>query len=318
MVRTAISFWFALPFVVMSAESHRVGVDVVKVLTGGQGEGEVIQHRIDAARRATGGTSAYTDAALTVALGAARKVFTAQIPEPVRVATLTENDEDVLVASFPVARRGVLHPVLLWNGAVWDTIIFECDASQILSPHSLQKLIEDMLTWSSPRLQGAKLSLRLPPPATGIVLSGFGQPSPLIKLQFAEPDVTFSGAIHGSYGYLSISILWVMRDHYGGPRIPERFPPLETRVGQWSTSRLMAEAGRYPPFNVDGRRDDIIIGELLRRNDFGPDQLEPVLRKIACLNEGAVLDGARAADRSEEFAAAIQAYFKKRRFACPM
>jgi hypothetical protein len=110
-----------------------------------------------------------------------------------------------------------------------------------------------------------------------------------------------------------------MRDNTAEPmHIPERFPPLETRIGHWSTSRLMAEAGRYAPFDYDSRRDDIIVGELLTRSDFRPDQLEPVLRKIRCLNKRAVIDGAARAQRSEEFAAAIEVYFAKRRDPCHM
>jgi hypothetical protein len=74
----------------MSAEPHRAGVDVVKVLTGDHDEGAVIEHRIEATGHATGGTSTCTDTPLAVALGTARKLFTTQIPEPARVATLTE------------------------------------------------------------------------------------------------------------------------------------------------------------------------------------------------------------------------------------
>ena len=163
--------------------------------------------------------------------------------------------------------------------------------------------------------------LRFPPSAMGPVMSGFSLKGP--QFQFADPDLFFSGVIHGSLAYLSISIRWVMGEYPGErelKRIPERFPPLRLRVCDWTTSRLILEAGRYPPFDYDPLRNSIIIRELMKRSDFNPDQLEPVLRKVRCLDKRAVIDGAAQAQRSEEFATAIEVYFAKRRDRdlCPM
>ena len=118
--KCALALLCVLPRLVVGGEQHRVGVEVVKDLPPGDSEGTAaIEHSLNAARKATGRTSAYTDTALATALGTARSLFTTEIPPPSRVATLTENDEDVLVANFSAPRlRTTLHPVLLWDGAV--------------------------------------------------------------------------------------------------------------------------------------------------------------------------------------------------------
>jgi hypothetical protein len=69
--------------------------------------------------------------------------------------------------------------VLLWGDPNWDTIIFECQAAQIVSPPLLQKLIEDMSRWNNGYFQGAKMYLRLPPPGEGAVMVGFSQKAPV-------------------------------------------------------------------------------------------------------------------------------------------
>ena len=66
--------------------------------------------------------------------------------------------------------------------------------------------------------------------------------------------------------------------------LPERFPPLATRVKSWDTQRLLAETKRYDDMRVHAEnkvvlREDVILRELLERDDVPFDGFLDVLNR---------------------------------------
>jgi hypothetical protein len=319
-----------------ATEPHRVGVDVGKDFPlRARDETALLEHRLLIGGQAKGGRSDYTDAALAAALTSARRLFTVETPEPGRIATLTEPGGDVLTAGWaPTRSSGPLRPVLLWDDPNWETVIFECLAGQILSPQSLQKLSEDLLRFDDDLFAGAKMYLRLPPPANGRVMVGFSQKSNVIMRQFEfGPQVKFAGVLHGKYAYLSVSFTSRMGSYPSQFKgIPERFPPLEARIGAWPTRHLAEELMRPaeaplpsgPNFVADpgssGKRESVLVRELMTRSDFGPGDLKILLSQSnACASPylpGLLLKAAATAHRREEFAAAFDEHLKSQH-RCP-
>jgi hypothetical protein len=214
--------------------------------------------------------------------------------------------------------------VLLWGDPNWDTIIFECQAAQIVSPPLLQKLIEDMSRWNNGYFQGAKMYLRLPPLPKGAVMVGFSQKAP-VPWQFdIGPQVRFSAVLHGAYAYFTVSFSSVLGSQPEELKdIPERFPPLETRIAAWPTSRLVEEIGKYVGtfLHPSEKRDYILFRELLTRDDFGPVDLKVLLsHRNACewkQSARSFTEAAAKAHRAEEFARLTEEYFSKQS-ECPI
>lgn len=99
---------------------------------------------------------------------------------------------------------------------------------------------------------------------------------------------------------------WELKD------IPERFPPLETRIGAWPTRRLVEELKKHPvnPW----KRTHVLLQELLTRTDFGPADLKVLLSQVnPCLwpDSRSLVEAAAKAHRAEEFVDVIKEHFSK-------
>jgi hypothetical protein len=87
--------------------------------------------------------------------------------------------------------------------------------------------------------------------------------------------------------------------------IPERFPPLVSRVGAWSVSRLLDELTR----NTGAARDSVLARELLTRDPTNDEFLD-LLESRRRYENGVVLAELVAAHQVARFEAAIRQYLR--------
>jgi len=219
-------------------------------------------------------------AVLTAAADEANSFLAAPVSRPTRVSTLVDRGEDVLVARWPAnsSTEGGA-PVLLWDDATSETVVFRFDANQIRSPTALAQLVETLMHWDSHRLGSAELWVRsLVGP--GRVLTGYGvRGVNAIPLQFElGPQVTFAGFISGNMGYLGISFMSRSVEFPSELKgIDERFPPLRERVQYWTTAKLIAQS--HPARSRGYQRDAVLVHELVKREDLTVPAFQDLLSR---------------------------------------
>lgn len=96
---------------------------------------------------------------------------------------------------------------------------------------------------------------------------------------------------------------WTFSSYPGTRFISERFPPLESRVGQWSKKRLLDELGHGGLL----ARDRILARELAKR-DLTDDELLAVFASRWMFENGALLQAVVDAGQAGRYAGAIRKY----------
>jgi hypothetical protein len=230
------------------------------------------------------------------------------LPEP-RIATLTEKGVDILAAK--------------WDGAgpyseliVWDT------------PES----------WSSDSAIRAKFEALLPTPGTdgsrpkGATLNiardaqtqrWIGTGGLLIAYPPRQFDLGQMNWIDlwetAGSSYLSATFSMYATGQYPHNMrlIPERFPPLESRVTQWSKKRILDELSREPEppghpratvftWERDDMRDRVLARELLKRVPTDEELLAALRRRT--IDNGAVLQAVVDAKQVVRYSNVIREY----------
>jgi hypothetical protein len=182
----------------------------------------------------------------------------------------------------------------------------------------VQQLIEEISKFDNNFYGGTHMYFQWPP-GKEAVLSGYSLMGHLP--QFDLPgSVLFSAVVNAAYAYLSVRFrpnLDVVP--IGRKYIKERFPPLKARVSSWSKDQLLAEVGKPtqemaivdPPM-----RDQILIDELVTREDFTPFDFKTLLDRVPSgwyFGPGANYSvvAALKVHRAVEFEAAIRAYLNE-------
>ena len=244
-------------------------------------------------------------------------------PEP-RIATLTEKGNDILVTKW--IGTGPYSELIVWDTPESTSFIFKLPRQSWSSDSAIRATFEALLpvpgadVWPS-RPKGVTLNIARDAQTGQLIAEGgllIGYPpyqfdvGPMNWLDLWETE---------SSSYLSATFsMWATKEYPHSLRsIPERFPPLESRVAQWSKKRILDELSREPEPKVhwiaarfawerDDLRDRVLARELLKRDPTDEEMLAALRRRTA--DNGAVLQAVVDAKRVGRYSYAIREYLR--------
>ncbi len=249
--------------------------------------------------------------------GGYREHFQPVIGSEPKIATLTDGGKDILVARWTTPGGQSALPEL----TVWDTpentyYIFRLPPGSWSSSTAIRSTFEKLLLPSIP--DGKK------PRATGVVLEIARNPltgrwAGSGGLQIDYPPTQFD------FGLMNWLDLWetpaasyvsaAFNKHDFAFRFPEnmrwiaeRFPPLESRVGQWGKKRILDELS--PGGVAERDRDRVLARELVKR-DLTGEELLAVLESRRGHEYGDVLEAVVEAGLAPRLAEAIRKYIRE-------
>jgi hypothetical protein len=234
-----------------------------------------------------------------------------------RIATLTDKGKDILIARW-TSDEDAFSELIVWDTPEDTSFIFKLPAHSWSSDAAIRGTFEKLLP--------APDNKRWPHPASGVVLNvakdvqtrqWIGAGGLRILLPPRDFDIGSGNSVDlwetTTANYLCVTFSPFITFGYPWKLrwTPERFPPLETRVGGWTKKRLLDElvpAGDAPrvhsPWqNMD--RDRILARELIKR-DLTGDQFLAILESRGRSDNGAVLQAVVDSDQVQRFADAIR------------
>lgn len=244
-----------------------------------------------------------------------KQVFQPELASAPKIATVTEKGQDILVARWRLSsNRTSFSELIVWDTPQSTSFIFQLSRRSWATDPAIRSSFERLLL--PPRSDGRT------PPAKGVTLNVARDPYTQqwvgaggILLDYAPRQFDV-----GSMNWFDLwetaaaSYLAATFSQFAMPLFPsnmrsiaERFPPLESRVGQWSKKRILDELGPGG-FNA-AFRDRVLANELLKR-DLTDDELLSVLRRRQPDQSGAVLWAVVQAHQVSRFARAIRKYLE--------
>jgi hypothetical protein len=238
--------------------------------------------------------------------------FRPSIGSEPRIATLTEDGKDILVARWTVSGdHSAFSELTLWDTAESASFIFRLPRGSWSNEAAIRSTFERLLLPARadgrmPLVKSIALEISRDPQTQQWIGSG-GFLVNLMPRQFdAGPPnwLDFWDTPSASYLSATFNVPWL-----DGPLnmrlVAERFPPLESRVGQWSKKRLLDELGT----RGSEERDNILARELVKR-DLTEDELLPVLQSRLRYENGALLQAVVLAGQAPRLAGAIRKYLQ--------
>jgi hypothetical protein len=212
-----------------------------------------------------------------------RRFIKLDLPSPESTFVLTHDSEDVLVSqgSFQDNAAGISR-YLLWDDPVSTSLMMQVSPSILKAPVLLEALLKGMLAWGEGNLQSVGINWSASVPQGAEILRGSSHFC-ILRQMAVRPELTAAGYADGPEGWLAITF---EKDLLGGADsemvdIPERFPPLRTRILDWSTQALITATGHNGRGYSAYGRDRILLQELLRRPDLSiNDFRDLVLRDV--------------------------------------
>jgi hypothetical protein len=243
-----------------------------------------------------------------------RGIFRPELSSAPKVVTLTENGQDILVARWTGQySQGRVSELIVWDAPNQTSFIFRLQRGSWSSDAEIRLTFEQLLL--PPAADGRT------PPATSITanvavdfltgrLIGAGWFSmSYVPRQFdTGPSDWFDLWGSDDSSYLAAGFArFAAKGYSWDMSIPERFPPLEARVGNWPTQRILDELS-HGGFAADSR-DRILGRELMRREVAGEELLE-VLRRRQPDVSGALLFVIVGEHQVAHFAGVIREYLR--------
>jgi hypothetical protein len=217
-----------------------------------------------------------------------------------RITTLTENGNDVLIARWSNASS----EVIIWDTPEDISFILKLPPHRWSNDSSIRSTFDTV--WRPPSAESTVLAVSLNvamDPLTHRWIGTGGIQTKSGPRQFALGHwanwIDFWETATASY--LSLGI-----DRQFLQLIPERFPPLESRVGMWSKQRLLQELARQ----TGARRDSVLARELMKR-DVSNDELLVLLESRRRRETGAVLKAVAESGEMTRFKVAVGEYLLK-------
>jgi len=234
------------------------------------------------------------------------------------IVTLTEKGQDILLARWTGQDSETwLSEMIVWNTPNETSFIFRLPRGSWSSDAQIRSSFERLLL--PPAADGRT------PPAKGVTVNiakdSYGGRSigagwfliNYVPRQFdigplnwfdlwRSPEGSYFAA--GFSQFVTPGFPWTMRS------IPERFPPLESRVGNWTKQHILDELG-HGGFSADSR-DRILAKELMRR-EVTDEELLDVLRRRQPDVSGALLFVIVQEHQVAHFADAIREYLQGNR-----
>lgn len=238
-----------------------------------------------------------------------REHFQPQISSEPRIATLVEKGNDILVARWTSSGdQSAFSELIVWDTPRDTSFIFQLPRRSWSSDSAIRSAFERLLLPA--RLDGRT------PPAKGLTLNLARDPRTQLSIGAGGLLVDY-GPRQFDVGLLNWLDLWdtttasylsVSFSLYATPGFPsnmrsiaERFPPLQSRVGQWSKKRLLDELGRGGTVE----RDRVVARELTKR-DLTEDELLTVLQSRGQAENGELLRALVEAHQVLRFSGAIR------------
>jgi hypothetical protein len=248
--------------------------------------------------------------------------FLSEITPKPKIATLTEKGVDILAARWIGA--GPYSELIVWDTPESTSFIFKLPGQSWSSDSAIQATFETLLPVPG---AGGK-----PTRARGVTLNitrdaqthqWFGTGGLLIGYAPTQRDLGFMNWIDlwetaaSSYLCASFNLYATPGYPFSMRSIPERFPPLESRVTNWSKKRILDELSREPElkdrarntefaWERDDRRDRVLARELLKRDPTDEEMLAALRRRT--LDNGAVLRAILDAKQVRRYSNAIREY----------
>jgi hypothetical protein len=253
------------------AEEHPIELQIVPSLTETSPFGGVpLLEKLAAARKAGITTTApEADGVFRSAMLACRRFLSIELPSPKSMATFTHAGQDILIARWtgdlPLGSKSMT----LWDDPSSTSLLIRLPAVKLQNPDSLKALMQGLIRWDRSRLGPLYLFLsRTHYPGRDFLRGGATNTFPR---QFVFPtDLTIAGDTESTGTWFSVTLSAdatsvEFLDHMKG--IPERFPPLESRIPRWSTARLLVAMKEPDPW-PDMPRISILLHEAVSRDDL--------------------------------------------------
>jgi hypothetical protein len=281
--------------------------------------------KIALARSATGPANSPEAAGVLDAAGRlSRKFLNVELPMPDSSATLTHNGEDIAVAMWRPTRAQVVAPILLWDDPVSSTLVSSIPSTAMRNPNQLEELLTGLFVWGAEESEWLAIKLNAQPQTEGEILQGSAGFHRVYQM-YVGPELTVSGYVDHGAAWLSVTIEKTLGSGFFDRDmlfIAERFPPLRTRVPQWTTTQLLAAIGHggraQTAYNRGYAREVVLLHELIPRQDLtSSDFRSQIARSGWRPTIGRYLPEAiRAATQSDSgkrFVPAILEYFSAKR-----
>jgi hypothetical protein len=214
-----------------------------------------------------------------------RGLFQPELGSAPKIVTLTDKGQDILVARWTAKdSQGWFSELIVWDTPNQTSFIFRLPRGSWSSDAQIRSSFERLLLpptadGRSPAAKGVTVNVAKDA-YTGRWIGAGGFPNKPIPRQidigllnwldlWQSADSSYLAA--GFRQFDTPGFRWEMRS------IAERFPPLESRVGNWSTRRILDELG-HGGFDAD-RRDRILAKELMRRPVTDEELLEVLMRR---------------------------------------
>lgn len=202
--------------------------------------------------------------------------FRCPLSEAVQTTLVPIQGEQMLAARWRTSCGGSVSEVLLWDEPELSTYFFRLPRDVFENPDLLASTVSNLFIWEETMFRSIRFSIVHDLSAKRSI--GYGKPQLLlIPHQFDRPFLVAVWLQEDpTAAWLSVTLSKEFIRHY--PRdmewIPERFPPLRVRAGQWSTGRLMKELSDGGNKGLMQRelREEVLLRELFYR-DVGEQEL---------------------------------------------
>jgi len=211
--------------------------------------------------------------------------FQSEVTTEPRIATLPDDKGDVLVARWTApGGQSAFSELIVWDTPEVTSCIVHLPRGSTMSP------------WTSRAIRRR---------TSGSALAGFRSAAgfPGSSTGGAENWFDLCETPTASYLCVSHNMGWPASAHFGTRLIPERFPPLESRVGQWSRKRLLDDLS-HP--GIPAR--DLILARELAKRELTEEELLALFDSRLHLENGALLQALVEADEAGRYAGAIRKY----------
>jgi hypothetical protein len=245
-------------------------------------------------------------------------------PEP-KIATLTEKGVDILVARW--IGTGAYSELIAWDTPETTSFIFKLPTRSWPSDSAIRATFETLLPIPRPdggqtRAMGVKLTMA----RDALTHNWIGTGGLLIGYAPRQWDLGFMNWID-LWETAASSYLCTTFNMFAAPgypltmrSIPERFPPLESRVTNWSKKRILEELSRDPEpkdhprtarfaWERDDMRDRVLTRELLKRDPTDEEMLGALRRRTT--DNGAVVQAIVDAKLVGRYSNAIREYLRR-------
>ena len=257
-----------------------------------------------------------------------RAHFLPELGSAPRIATLTEKGQDILVARWTAASDSPYSELIVWDTPESTSFIFKLPGHSWSSDPAIRSTFESMLPFPGadvwpPRPKGVALNIARDAQTQRWIGAG----ALLITSAPRQFDVGSMNWIDlwetatASYPCATFS-QYATYEYPHSMRIPERFPPLESRVEKWTKQRILDELSREPehldpthPLNGvqiwerADKRDRVLARELVRR-DLTDEELFALLLSRRSNENGAVLQAIVDAGEVGRYSSTIRAFLQ--------